>query len=191
MEGDAAYTERLIGPWWKPSTIIQAPYRWNIRRLGLARTLDVGCGVGRNLLHLDGNGVGVDTNEHSVAVARSRGLVAYSADEFADSEDGKAESYDSLLFAHVLEHMTNNQAEALVGTYLPYLRRGGNLVIIVPQAAGFASDATHVEFVDDAVIGRIWATHGLESMSLTSFPFPRAAGKVFVHNETVALARRP
>ena len=93
MDGEAAYTERLIGPWWKPTSVVQAPYRWNIRRLGLGRTLDVGCGVGRNLLHLDGNGVGVDTNRHSVAIATDRGLSAYTADAFPDSHEAVAESF--------------------------------------------------------------------------------------------------
>ena len=41
---------------WKQLLDVQAPYRWNIRRLGLGRTLDVGCGLGRNLAHLGGAG---------------------------------------------------------------------------------------------------------------------------------------
>lgn len=191
MDGEAAYTERLIGPWWKPTSIVQAPYRWNIRRLGLGRTLDVGCGVGRNLLHLDRNGVGVDTNQHSVAIARGRGLSAYTAEAFSDSPEAVAESFDGLLFAHVLEHMTHVEAAALVGEYLPYVRHGGKVVFIVPQEAGFASDDTHVEFVGEETIDRIRAGHGLEPISTASFPLPRVAGRVFRHNETVAVSRRP
>ncbi|GMQ85600.1 MAG: hypothetical protein BMS9Abin07_1167 [Acidimicrobiia bacterium] len=190
MDGDAAYTKRLIGSRWKPSSLVQAPYRWNVRRLDLGHVLDIGCGVGRNLLHLDGNGVGVDTNRHSVAVARERGLIAYTADAFPDSPEAKPESFDSLLFAHVLEHMTIDQAEVLVGTYLPYLRQGGKVVFVVPQEAGFASDDTHVEFVDEETIDRIRDRHGLQSISTASFPFPRPAGKVFTHNETVAVSRK-
>lgn len=191
MHDDAAYTERLVGSWWKPSFIVQAPYRWNIRRLGLGRVLDVGCGVGRNLLHLDGNGVGVDTNPHSVAVARRRGLTAYTADEFPGSDDAVPGGFDGLLFAHVLEHMSNAEAEGLVGEYLPYLRAGGTVVIIVPQEAGFASDDTHVEFVGDDALAQLQRRYGLDPVSLRSFPFPRPFGRVFRHNETVAVAHRP
>ena len=46
----ADYTERLQrigGARWKRMLGSQAPYRWNIRRLNLGRTLDVGCGIGR------------------------------------------------------------------------------------------------------------------------------------------------
>ena len=54
--------------WWKKALNVQAPYRWNLRRQRLGRTLDVGCGIGRNLETLDPGSVGVDHNEHSVAV---------------------------------------------------------------------------------------------------------------------------
>jgi SAM-dependent methyltransferase len=191
VHDDAAYTERLVGSWWKPSLILQAPYRWNIRRQGLGYVLDVGCGVGRNLLHLDGNGVGVDTNVHSIEVARRRGLTAYTSDAFPESDHAVPGGFDGLLFAHVLEHMTNTEAEALVGEYVPYVRDGGKVVIIVPQEAGYASDHTHVEFVDDEALARIQQRHGLAPVSLRSFPFPRSVGRVFRHNETVAVARKP
>ena len=191
MDDDAAYTERLVGSRWKPTGLIQAPYRWNIRRLDPGYTLDVGCGIGRNLEHLNGNGVGVDTNSHSIALARERGLTAHTADEFPTSPDATLESFDSLLFAHVLEHMTNPQAEALVGDYLPYVKPGGTVVVIVPQEAGYASDPTHVEFVDDASIERIRRGNGLDPISTASFPFPRVAGKIFRHNETVVVWRKP
>lgn len=191
VHDDAAYTERLVGSRWKPSILIQAPYRWNIRRQGLGYVLDVGCGVGRNLLHLDGSGVGVDTNPHSVAEARRRGLEAYTSDEFPDSDRAVLGGFDGLLFAHVLEHMRNDEAVALVGEYLPYLRDGGTLVIIVPQEAGYASDDTHIEFVSAEVLGRINDRYGLTPVSSGSFPFPRPAGRVFRHNETVAVARKP
>ncbi len=47
---DAAYTTRLDelgGAAWKRYLDVQAPYRWNLSRLNLGFTLDVGCGIGR------------------------------------------------------------------------------------------------------------------------------------------------
>jgi SAM-dependent methyltransferase len=187
---DAAYTERLKGARWKRVLNAQAPYRWNLRRLDLGYVLDIGCGIGRNLGHLDGNGVGVDLSPTSIAEARARGFAAYTAEEFPTSPDAQPERYDSLLFAHVLEHMTRARASDLVGSHLPYLRPGGSVVIIVPQPAGFASDPTHVEYVDRAAIKEIEDTHGLESIRIYSFPFPPAVGKVFLHNETIAVSRK-
>jgi SAM-dependent methyltransferase len=191
-EGGRDYTDRLTQAgqsWWKRLFNVQAPYRYHIRRVVEPPVLDVGCGIGRNLTHLDGRGVGVDTNRHSVAVARDRGLIAYSADEFPSSADAVHGSFETLLFAHVLEHMELGQAVDLVNAYLRYLSRGGRIVVIVPQEAGFASDPTHVSFVDAEEIDHICRSNRLAIESLYSFPLPRWAGRVFRHNETVALLR--
>ena len=187
------YTRRLQAQraWWKRVLNTQAPYAWNVRRLVRGRVLDIGCGVGRNLLHLDGNGVGVDTNEHSVAVARERGLVAYTADAFPSSADGSPGRYSTLLIAHVLEHMNRNEATAVLGSYLPYLAAGGRVVVIVPQEAGFRSDPTHVSPVDRRELMAIADEHGLLVDRIASFPLPRFVGKLFKHNETVAVMHRP
>jgi SAM-dependent methyltransferase len=82
------YAERLQhleAAWWKRLLDVQRPYRWNLRRSHLGCTLDLGCGIGRNLMNLDPGSVGIDHNRHSVAVARERGLTAYTTDEFLGS----------------------------------------------------------------------------------------------------------
>ncbi len=190
---DADYTRHLQrrgDAAWKRWLGVQAPYRWNLRRLGLGYTLDVGCGIGRNLAHLDGHGVGVDHNAHSVERARERGLDAYTTDAFLRSMEAKAGRFDALLFAHVLEHMTLPEAEALVAEYLRFLRPGGKVVLITPQEAGYRSDPTHVEFMDLDKLATIEANLGLASLRRYSFPFPRLVGRVFVHNEFVAVSHR-
>jgi SAM-dependent methyltransferase len=186
------YTRHLARqPAWKRWLDVQAPYRWNLRRLELGFTLDLGCGTGRNLAHLDGNGVGIDHNEHSVAAARARGLEAYTGEEFACSPYAKAGRFDALLVAHVLEHMQLEQAIALVGQHLVYLRAGGKVVLITPQEAGFASDATHVAFTGFAELERVLGAHGLALEWRDSFPFPRFVGRIFPHNEFVVVGRKP
>jgi 2-polyprenyl-3-methyl-5-hydroxy-6-metoxy-1,4-benzoquinol methylase len=194
MTADRDYTARLeneTAKGWKRVLGAQAPYRQHIRRVVEGRVLDVGCGIGRNLHHLEGTGVGVDTNPHSVESARRSGLTAHTADEFAACADAVRGGYDTLLFAHVLEHMPAEQASDLLGEYLPYLKPGGRVVVIVPQEAGFRSDPTHVNFLDLAELSGIEAAHGLIRETGYSFPLPRAAGRFFTHNETVSLSRLP
>ena len=193
MSADQDYTQRLAAEtnrWWKRLLDVQAPYRRNLRRVVEGRVLDVGCGIGRNLRHLEGKGVGVDVNPHSVVVARQSGLTAYTAVKFRTSPDAIREGFDSLLFAHVLEHMSLDEASRLLAAYLPYLRPGGRVVIIVPQGAGFASDPTHVTFLDLDELAGLEAARGLSRDRAYSFPFPRVVGRFFKHNETVVLSRK-
>lgn len=182
--------ERLEGAWWKRALDVQRPYRWNLRRLQPGFVLDVGCGIGRNLSHLDGLGVGVDHNPASVATCRERGLTACTADEFAGSDYARPGAFDSLLCSHVVEHMTAAEARGLIAAYLPYVKDTGRVILITPQERGFASDATHVEFADFAYLEALAAASGLRVDTRRSFPFPRVVGKVFTYNEFVVVARR-
>ncbi len=186
------YTQRLRrleGARWKRLLSVQAPYRWNVRRLRLGFTLDVGCGIGRNLRHLDGNGVGVDHNPTSVAEARAAGLYAYTPEEFRASGYAEPGRFDSMLLAHVLEHLSEDESRDLVAGYLPYLRPGGRVVFITPQERGYASDGTHVRFVGFAEASAQAEALGLRVTRAYSFPLPRAAGRVFTYNEFVVVSR--
>ncbi len=82
------------------------------------------------------------------------------------------DSYDSLLIAHVLEHMTPAEASDLLAAYLPYLRSEGRVVIIVPQEAGFRSDATHVTFLDLEDIAGFEAGNELARGTRLLIPLP-------------------
>jgi len=184
------YASRLVAlqsKGWKQRLRLLDPYRWNVRRLCPGRTLDVGCGIGRNLAHLDGRGVGVDHNPDAVAVARSRGLEAVLPEEL-QAEPG---SFDNLLLAHVLEHLDADGAQALVAQYLPYVRPGGRVVLITPQERGQASDDTHVRFVDLDALRALCQALSLEVAQARSFPFPRALGRWFIYNEFVVVAHTP
>jgi len=186
------YSERLAnleGKSWKRILNVQAPYRWNLSRLQMGRTLDVGCGIGRNLVNLK-NSVGVDHNLDSILIARSKGLSAYSTDEWKSSPDAVHESFDSILLAHVLEHLSESDADQVITSYLPYLKQGGNLVLICPQEKGFPTDPTHIRWVDDAELRKTGIRLGFTEVKNYSFPLPRFAGKLFTYNEFVYVGRR-
>lgn len=191
---DAAYTARLSsfgGVWWKRALDVQTPYRWNLQRLKLGFTLDIGCGLGRNLAHLDGQGIGIDHNPGSVELARARGLEAYLPDEFEQKALIETRSFDSILMAHVAEHMTEQEAAKLLEKYCGLLRPGGRVVLIAPQERGFDSDPTHVQFLDFEALRRIAAHCGLEAAKQYSFPFPRVFGRLFKYNEFVSISIKP
>ena len=185
---DRRYAARLVAreaAWWKRLLDVQAPYRWNLRRLQPGFTLDVGCGIGRNLLHLAGDGVGVDHNAHSVEIARARGLRAFTADEFCASPFNAPARFDSLLLAHVVEHMNESEAIALLTVYLHTLKPNGKIIIITPQELGYRSDPTHIQFMDFAALKRIAGAVSGKFVREFSFPLPRPFGHVFKYNEFV------
>jgi SAM-dependent methyltransferase len=183
--------ERLETAAWKRWLDVQRPYRWHLRSLRLGFTLDLGCGRGRNLVNLGGPsaGVGVDHNADAISAARVRGLEAYLPDGFKTSPHARAGRFDSMLVSHVVEHMEPPEAAALVGAYLPYVRDGGQVVLITPQEAGYRSDETHVSFTDLDALQELAHKLGLEVVRRYSFPLPRPLGRVFVHNEFVMRAR--
>lgn len=189
----ALYAEERLrseSAWWKRLLDVQRPYREHLRRLRLGLVLEVGCGIGRNLDHLRGSSVGLDPDRRAVEIARGRGLPAFTPEELRASEWGQGARFDTLLFSHVLEHMTLAAAVDLVRSHLPLLKEGGRVLALTPQEAGFRSDPTHVEFMDFAAVEKILRAAGLAVDRRYSFPFPRFAGTVFKYNEFVSIARR-
>lgn len=186
------YTERLKklqGIWWKQFLDVQAPYRWNLRRLEPGFILDIGCGIGRNLLHLNGQGIGVDHNEESVRFAKELGLNAFTPEEFENTEHFRRQ-FDSLLLAHVAEHMTKQDVVKLLERYIHLVKPGGKLIMITPQEAGYKTDPTHVEFMDFGKLRDVNKQLGLTLVREFSFPFPRIAGRFFIYNEFVAVSHK-
>lgn len=123
--------KRLEQPLWKRVLDVQAPYRWNLRRLfGDREVLEVGCGIGRCLGHLAPRGVGVDHNAHSVAECRRRGLTAFTVDEFAASEYATPGRFAGMLAAHLVEHLPRAEAGQLGFT------RTTSLSFPLPRRAG-------------------------------------------------------
>jgi SAM-dependent methyltransferase len=191
---DSSYAEWLKHQdsiWWKRLLDVQRPYRRHLRSLKLGLVLDVGCGLGRNLKNLAGQGIGVDHNPEFVASARMRGFTAFLPAEFLASEYGAPGRFDAVLVSHVVEHMRFDEAVVLVRTYLPFLRPGGRVVLITPQRAGFRSDPTHIEFFDFEALTRLAGALGLDVQRHYSFPFPLFVGSFFKHNEFVLLANKP
>ena len=191
---DRSYTERLLreeGAWWNRLLVgIRRIYGWNLRRLNPGFTLDVGCGLGRNLNYLRGNAIGVDHNPDSVAACRARGLRAYTPDQFERSEYAAGARFRTLLLSHVVEHMTFEDAVSLVARYLPHVEPGGQVIVLTPQEYGYRADPTHVEYFDFDKVAALFDRVAIEPLKRSSFPLPRIAGHLFRHNEFVTVGTR-
>lgn len=188
-----AYSDYLDSPgkvWWKRLLDVQLPYRMHIKYLKPGFTLDIGCGIGRNLIHLNGNGVGIDHNSLSVDIANSKGLRCFTNNDFKESAYFKPGLFDSILLSHVAEHMDEGQVVSLLNEYLPLLKSKGKVIIITPQSKGYKSDATHVQFMDFTTLNRILQELRLKNEKQYSFPFPLFMGKVFTYNEFIVIARK-
>jgi len=188
------YAERLTQKqrvWWKRVLPVQLPYRLNLRWQHLGVTLDVGCGIGRNLGSLAEGSLGVDHNADAVAFARSGGLDVMTVDEFLSSDRAVMASFDGMLLAHVVEHLSHAEAVDLLHLYLPYLRPGGAVFFVCPQERGYASDPTHVWFATAQDLEALATEVGLRPERSYSFPFPRRFGRAFIYNESCVLARKP
>jgi len=191
---DAEYARRLAdlqGARWKQILDVQRPYRSVIRRHCSGNVLEVGCGTGRNLLNLSGNAIGIDVNKEAIRMCQAQGFTAFTPDDFYLSPHATPEHFDSLLMAHVLEHVTEESGDALLREYLPFVKPGGTVMLICPQERGFASDPTHIRWVDQTALARHLAAAHLEPLRTFSFPFPRWMGKPFIYNEFIAVARKP
>ena len=190
---DSSYAERLQkkqGVWWKQILPVQLPYRLNLKRQQLGRTLDIGCGIGRNLSSLPAGSLGVDHNETSIAMARARGVSALTVAEWEKSPERVPGAFDSFLVAHVIEHMSPEQGERVMRDYLPYLKPGGRVLFICPQERGYASDPTHVRWTTGEDLMALCRALDLEPEPWRSFPLPRFTGKFFTYNEFNVVATK-
>ena len=182
----ALYLSKKDSSLWKKILFVQLPYYLNIKFMSLSKTLDIGCGTGRNLARLS-NSVGVDHNYFCVEACRNKGLIAYNPSEFHSNGSNYKSSFDTLLLSHVIEHMTYSDSISLINEYLPYLKNKSRIVIITPQIRGYKSDSTHVTYFDSLLIKKLLLDVGASPEGSRSFPLPIYFGRVFRNNELISV----
>lgn len=172
---------------WKKLLCVRLPYILFLKFFSLGRSVEVGCGVGRNLKHLHRDSVGVDVIPECVQLCNERGLCAVLPEDLKEPLG----SFDSLLFSHVIEHFPFDAAVGLLKEYMSFLKKGGKLLIIVPQLKGYASDDTHMEYYDESKLRLLCEGAGFVTDRSGSYPFPKIVGNYFKYNETYCLAYKP
>jgi SAM-dependent methyltransferase len=111
------------------------------------RILDIGCGVG-DFLAYKKQAIGVDINPFNVDYCVQRGLNALLMD--VDKLPQSDESFDVVVLDNVLEHI--NDPFPILAEIRRVLDSEGCLVVGVPGLKGYASDADHKVFYDEALL---------------------------------------
>jgi SAM-dependent methyltransferase len=177
---------------WKKIVPIHLPYTINLKKQLKGKTLEVGCGLGRNLKHLQDGSVGVDHNKKSVMYCLSKGLPAMSTEDFHKTSLCEKSHFDNLLVSHVLEHIELDKQADLLREYIPYLKQESRIFIVTPQERGHELTDSHITWTDFDRIKDILieSAPDFEIRSSYSFPFPRMFGKWFNYNEFNVVAER-
>lgn len=193
---DAQYTEYQLRRSWLRRQVRRAYLASAARKLR-GPTLDFGCGVGELLARLPSGSLGVEYNPASVSFCRAQGLdvVAYDgfADDWALSTLPAQRRFTSMVISHVLEHL-ERPADVLARLLTAAARLGvERVLVIVPGAAGYRIDPTHVTFVDLSMLNQPQVTEstGFSLQDASWFPISWSClGNWFPHHELQVLYRR-
>ena len=159
-------------------------------------TIDLGCGAGQLLARLPAGSLGIDINPALVEHLRSIGMnvLAYDAasDDFA-LRGFRENCYKTLVISHVLEHF-QDAASVMHSLWRACLRLGiDTIVVVVPGAKGYASDATHKTFVNVRFIEAqgLRQVEGFQLAKVRYFPINwERVGERFTFHELKLVYRR-
>lgn len=190
LTNNEEYAARLIdlqSATWKEMLRFLDPYGWQIKAICKANTLEVGSGIGRNLRSLKGRSLGVDHNATSVEFANAKGFKSLTTEDFFTEYKDRGQIFDTLLLSHVLEHISLEIQNEIFSQYIPYLKPHARIVLICPQEVGFASDSTHIRWVNEPMLLAALTSLGCSKVKIFSFPFTRRFGTRFIYNQFVAI----
>ncbi|MGC1274996.1 MAG: methionine biosynthesis protein MetW [Planctomycetaceae bacterium] len=122
--------------------------------------LSIGCGAGATegeLVRAGARVVGIEMNPSAAAAARRRGLVVIEGDAGAASAKLADERFDCLIYADILEHLTD--PVAVLQSHVGLLEPGGTVIISVPNFRyhAVARDLFlkgHVRYTDSGIFDR-------------------------------------
>ncbi len=113
---------------------------------GAANVLDIGCGRGEMLEVFHDAGIpanGIDLNDDSIALCRSKGLKAEKADLFAYLNAQPDGSLGGAICCQVVEHLPPDLLPVMIRLLHQKLRAGALIVIETPNPECLAIFATH------------------------------------------------
>lgn len=187
------YAQRLINiqnKKWKKKLTFLNPYKYHLNFICKGKVLEIGCGIGRVLNFMPSRIVGIDHNIKAIEVCKEMKFSAFTTEEFFKTNTGHNSKYDTLLFSHILEHMSFKEANKILKEYLPFLKIGGNIILITPQQKGFNSDHTHIHPMNIYNLKKLAKNNDIKETFTYSFPLPKLFGKYFIYNENVFIGKK-
>lgn len=138
-----------------------------------AAILDLGCGDGALLTHLQSNGFtnarGVDCSAEQARAAVARGVAAEQGDLFEALAAAPA-AFDAILAIDVIEHMTKPELARLGHLLIAALKPGGLLVVQTPNGEGVGAgrivygDLTHETIFNESSLGQYLRAFGFTDL---------------------------
>lgn len=173
--------------------LIKSFYVSRVMRHVNGPTIDLGCGAGQILERLPSGSLGIEVNPYLVAYLAERGfrvLPAVASETGFDLSQIKKNEFTSLVLSHVLEHFDN--ANQVLGALLRDCSQLGieTVVIVVPGASGYRSDATHKTFVTMDYLQQhlMIDCEDFQLIEHSYFPLDfKAIGELFIYHELMLI----
>ncbi len=172
-----------------------ALYQRLVRRyLPTGPVLDFGCGMGHLLKRLgrDRTAAGVEASEWAASASRQN---CPTSTVFQSLEEIPTASYSGIVSIHVVEHIEDERLVAVLAEFKRILKPGSRLLIVTPDASGWASkvkgrswlalsDPTHINLKGHAEWRSFFAEQGFLVLKeaadgLYDFPYPPRKSRIF------------
>ena len=104
--------------------------------------LDIGCGLGQMLNHLNSKGFknlhGIDINEEAINACKKNGLSVEKVNDIREYTVNDSMKFDRIVMSHVLEHIEKEKIiDTLIHIRKNLLKKGGVFLLMVPNAQSY------------------------------------------------------
>ncbi len=139
-----------------------------------ARILDIGCGDGNFVYHLQQlgyvNAMGIDVSEEQINKGRSMGINNLHCGDLLQYLANNQQPLDVVVAKDVIEHFTRNEVFEILAAVSKHLKKGGIFIMQVPNGQGlfytsiYYGDYTHEMAYTESSIRQVMLNTGFEGV---------------------------
>ncbi|GAA4464018.1 hypothetical protein GCM10023093_13580 [Nemorincola caseinilytica] len=140
-----------------------------------ARILDIGCGDGNFVWHIQqlgyANAAGIDVSAEQIEKGRSMGIRNLHCGDLITFLRESKDKYDAIIAKDVIEHFTRDEVFEILIEISRVLREGGTFIMQVPNGQGFFytsifyGDYTHEMAYTESSIRQVMLNTGFSDVS--------------------------